>query len=181
MLRAYGMPVSIENFLYVLLKYGPHLVNGLENTIIITILSFTIGFLLGLPLSILRVYAPKPLSLISIAYIELIRGTPMVVQLFIIYYGLPSAGIVKLTPLQAAIIGIGINSAAYQAEYFRTALKAIRSEQIEAALSLGMTRLQTIRYVVLPQAFRIVLPAWTNELIYLLKYSSIAMLVTVME
>jgi polar amino acid transport system permease protein len=105
----------------------------------------------------------------------------MIVQLFILYYGLSSTGLVKLTPMQAAIIGMGLNSGAYQAEYFRTAFLAIPTGQTEAALSLGMTRFQLIFDILLPQVVRIVLPSWTNELIALTQYSSLAMVLTVME
>jgi polar amino acid transport system permease protein len=129
----------------------------------------------------MRIYGPKFLKGIAVTYIELVRGTPMVVQLFLIYYGLPSTGIASFTPVTAAIIGMGLNSAAYQAEYFRTAFLAIPTGQSDAAMSLGMSKTQLIFFILLPQLFRIVIPSWTNELIALAQYSSLAMIVTVME
>ena len=102
------------------------------------------------------------------------------VQLFIIYFGLPSAGVV-FTPIQAALLGLSINSGAYQAEYLRGSLQSIESGQMIAARSLGMNRRKSIRHIILPQALRISIPAWSNEFIYLLQYSSIAYIITVSE
>jgi polar amino acid transport system permease protein len=104
----------------------------------------------------------------------------MVVQIFIVYYALPSVGI-YLDPLPAAILGIGLNSGAYQIEYLRSAIGSVAIGQWEAALSLGMGRAQAIKNVILPQSFRVALPALSNELVYLLKYSSIAYFITVSE
>ncbi len=170
----------LESYAYILEKYYPLLLEGLKNTLLLTGVSFVLGFMIGLPLALARIYGPRPLKWLATAFIELIRGTPMIVQLFIVYYALPQLGIV-LSALAAAFLGMGINSGAYQAEYFRGAIRSIPSGQMEAALSLGMTRLQAIRYVILPQALRVVIPAWTNELVYLLKYSSVAYFLTVVE
>ncbi|MFA6976682.1 MAG: amino acid ABC transporter permease [Mesotoga sp.] len=113
---------------------------------------------------------------ISTAIIEVIRGTPLLVQLFILYYGLPPLG-VNLSPFTAAIIGFAINSGCYQAEYLRGSIQSIAGNQMKAARSLGMTKRQAILQVIMPQAFRRVIPAWTNEFIYLLKYTSLAYIV----
>ncbi len=169
-----------ESYIYILEKYYPLLLEGLKNTLLLTAVSFVLGFMIGLPLALARVYGPRPLRWLATAFIELIRGTPMIVQLFIAYYALPQLGIV-LSALAAAFLGMGINSGAYQAEYFRGAIRSIPSGQMEAALSLGMSKLQAIRYIILPQALRVVIPAWTNELVYLLKYSSVAYFLTVVE
>ncbi len=169
-----------ESYIYILEKYYPLLLEGLKNTLLLTAVSFVLGFMIGLPLALARVYGPRPLRWLATAFIELIRGTPMIVQLFIVYYALPQLGIV-LSALAAAFLGMGINSGAYQAEYFRGAIRSIPSGQMEAALSLGMSKLQAIRYIILPQALRVVIPAWTNELVYLLKYSSVAYFLTVVE
>jgi len=112
--------------------------------------------------------------------VELIRGTPLLVQLFIIYYGLGDVGIF-IRPFLAATIAFAINTAAYQAEYVRGAIQSIRGGQIEAARALGMTRAQFIRRIVLPQALRLVIPSWSNEAIVMLKATSIAFMVTVPE
>ena len=120
------------------------------------------------------------MSLIANTYVELIRGTPLTVQMFIIYYGLPSIGIL-FSATASAIIALSINSGAYQAEYFRGAIESIGGGQMEAALSTGMTKTQAILRIILPQALRLALPSWSNEAAYLPKYSSIAFLVTVPE
>jgi polar amino acid transport system permease protein len=171
----------MEKFLGIFNRFGSLLLSGLGYTMFITIVAIVIGFFLGFLLAVLKIYGRGVLKWLAIAYIELIRGTPMIVQLFIIYYGLSQTGLVRLTPLQAAIIGMGLNSAAYQAEYFRSAFLAIPTGQSEAALSLGMSRAQLILNILLPQLLRIVLPSWTNELVALIQYSSIAMVVTIME
>jgi polar amino acid transport system permease protein len=171
----------MSNFTLILVKYKDFWIMGLKYTMWITAASILIGIVLGLLFAVMRIYGNRFLKAVAVAYIDIIRGTPMIVQLFILYYGLSSTGLVKLTPMQAAIIGMGLNSGAYQAEYFRTAFLAIPTGQTEAALSLGMTRFQLIFNILLPQVVRIVLPSWTNELIALTQYSSLAMVLTVME
>jgi polar amino acid transport system permease protein len=136
--------------------------------------------ILGLAAALARIYGRKPLSYLANAYIELIRGTPLTVQLFIIYFGLPVLGVLFSATL-SAIVALGINSGAYQAEYFRGALESIGRGQMEAAISLGMSKRQAIARVILPQALRLALPSWSNEAAYLPKYSSVAFLVTVPE
>lgn len=164
----------------VLAKYAPLLTEGLRNTLLVTAASFVIGFALGLPLSVARMYGSLPLKVLVTAYVELIRGTPLMLQLFLVYYALPALGI-TLSPLQAAILALGLNSAAYQAEYFRTAMGSIARGQWEAALGIGLSKWSAVRHVVIPQVLRIAVPMLTNEAIYLLKYSSIASLITVPE
>lgn len=158
----------------------PDLLKGLSNTLILTFISITAGFFIGLTLALGRVYGNKTIKVFCIGYIELIRGTPLLVQLFIIYFGLPSVGVV-FSPMQAALIGLSINSGAYQAEYLRGSLQSIESGQMIAARSLGMNRRKSIQHIILPQALRISIPAWSNEFIYLLQYSSIAYIITVAE
>ncbi len=170
----------LSDIILILTRYGPLLLEGLRNTLLLTCISYIIGLVLGLGLSILRVYGPLWVKAIVATYTEIFRGTPMVVQLFLIYYSLPSIG-VKLDPFTSAIIAIGLNSGAYQAEYFRSAIGSISLGQWEAALSIGMKKATVIRTIVIPQVFRVALPALTNEMIYLLKYSSIAYFITVPE
>jgi polar amino acid transport system permease protein len=158
----------------------PDLLKGLSNTLILTFISIAAGFFIGLTLALGRVYGNKIIKVFCIGYIELIRGTPLLVQLFIIYFGLPSVGVV-FSPIQAALIGLSINSGAYQAEYLRGSLQSIESGQMIAARSLGMNRRKSIQHIILPQALRISIPAWSNEFIYLLQYSSIAYIITVSE
>jgi len=138
------------------------------------------GTVLGLFLALGRVYGNKPIFALSTGYIELFRGTPMLAQILFVYFGLPEIGIL-LTPVVAASIALGMNTAAYQAEYLRGAIRSIEAGQVEAARALGMTQTQVIRNIVLPQALRRVIPQWSNEPILLLKYSSIAFVIGVPE
>lgn len=158
----------------------PKLLDGLSITLFLTFLSLILGFLLGISLALGRIYTPKIISWLCIGYIEIIRGTPLLVQLFILYFGLPSVGI-RLTPIIAAVIGLSLNSGAYQAEYLRGSIQSIKSGQMIAARALGMTKTQAVAHVILPQALRTSIPAWSNELIYLLKYTSIAYIIQVVE
>ncbi|MCX6665590.1 MAG: amino acid ABC transporter permease [Euryarchaeota archaeon] len=159
---------------------SPDLINGLGYTLLLTFISIAAGFFLGILLALGRVYGNKIINGLCVGYIEIIRGTPLLVQLFIIYFGLPAIGII-FTPIQAALIGLSINSGAYQAEYLRGAIQSVEAGQMTAARSLGMNKLQSIRHVVLPQALRIAIPSWSNEFIYLLQYSSIAYIIQVTE
>jgi len=168
------------DFFQFFLNSLPDLLNGLGNTLILTFISITAGFFIGLTLALGRVYGNKIIKVFCIGYIEIIRGTPLLVQLFIIYFGLPSVGVV-FSPMQAALLGLSINSGAYQAEYLRGSLQSIESGQMIAARSLGMNRRKSIQHIILPQALRISIPAWSNEFIYLLQYSSIAYIITVAE
>lgn len=149
-------------------------------TLELTILAMILAIILGLILAIMRVYGPTPIRLLSVLYIEIVRGTPLLVQLFLIYYGLPELGI-KLNPIMAGIVGLGINYAAYEAENYRAGLNSVPHGQMEAALSLGMTRTQALRYVILPQAVRLVIPPMTNDFISLLKDSSLVSIITIVE
>ena len=158
----------------------PSLLDGLSITLLLTFISLTIGLVIGVALALGRVYGNKIISSVCIGYIEVIRGTPLLVQLFILYFGLPSVGII-LTPLSAALLGLSLNSGAYQAEYLRGSIQSIPSGQMIAARTLGMNRLQSIQNIIFPQALRISIPAWSNELIYLLKYTSIAYIIQVRE
>lgn len=158
------------------LEHIPALLVGLRNSMILALMALSIGFMLGLLLSLFRVYGPAPFRLLSSVYISFTRGTPLLTQLFILYFGLPSVGI-TMTPFTAAVIGFGLNSAAYQAEYFRGSIWAIEPGQLLGARAIGMTRIQTILFIVLPQVLRLVIPAWSNEIIILIKFSSLAYLI----
>jgi polar amino acid transport system permease protein len=163
-----------------MIDYVGELLEGLLVTLELSFIALAIGMILGLAAALARIYGRKPLSYLANAYIELIRGTPLTVQLFIIYFGLPVLGVLFSATL-SAIVALGINSGAYQAEYFRGALESIGRGQMEAAISLGMSKRQAIARVILPQALRLALPSWSNEAAYLPKYSSVAFLVTVPE
>lgn len=158
----------------------PSLIDGLYMTLILTFISLIAGLFLGIGLALGRVYGNKIVKGVCIGYIEIIRGTPLLVQLFIIYFAFPSIGII-LSPIDAALLGLSLNSGAYQAEYLRGSIQSIPSGQMIAARTIGMNRLQSIKNIVLPQALRISIPAWSNELIYLLKYTSIVYIIQVRE
>lgn len=158
----------------------PSLLDGLRVTLILTVVGIVIGTFLGTFLALGRIYGNKPFSWFCRGYIELFRGTPLLVQLFILYYGLPAWGL-RLSPIMAAIIGLGLNSGAYSAEYLRGAIQSIGGGQMTAARSMGLSKSKSIVYVILPQAFRLVIPSWSNELIYLLKYTSLAYIINAPE
>ncbi|MEM1523668.1 MAG: amino acid ABC transporter permease, partial [Thermofilaceae archaeon] len=158
----------------------PFLLNGLKTTLEISLLSFVFGMTLAVLILPLRVFAPLPFSLLARSYVEIFRGTPLLVQLLFIYFGLPAIG-VKLDAYSACVLAVSLNSAAYQCEILRSALKGIPEIQFLSAESLGFSTLQIYRYVVLPQAFRIAVPALVNELVTLIKESSLASVIGVVE
>jgi polar amino acid transport system permease protein len=158
----------------------PALLKGTEYTLIIWAVSVGFGFVFGVLLAVMRVYGNRLWYALATGYIELLRGTPMLVQMFIVYLGLPEVGIV-FKPVTAAIVAIGLNTAAYQAEYFRGGIRSIRRGQMLAARAIGMSRRQGIFYIILPQALRLALPQWSNEVILELKYTSIAFAISVPE
>jgi len=133
-----------------------------------------------LNIALARLYAPRMVRAAAIAYIELIRGTPLLIQLFLIFYGLPHLG-VRFSPMLAAVIGLALNYSAYEAENYRAGIQSIPKTQMEAALSLGMTQMQGLRHVILPQAVRLVIPPVTNDFIALLKDSSLVSVITMVE
>lgn len=161
-------------------QFLPLLLQGALVTLEISALSMAIAIGLGLLLAVFRVFGPAMLAWPVIAFIEVIRGTPLLIQLFIIFYGLPSIGI-RFSPLWAAVIGLGLNYAAYEAENYRAGIQSIPRGQLDAALALGLTRIQTIRKIVLPQAVRLVIPPVTNDFIALLKDSSLVSVITMVE
>ena len=163
------------------LSYLPILLlEGAPMTLLISILGMTVAAVVGLGLALANLYGPRIVSWASRAYIELFRGTPLLIQLYLIFYGLPNIGI-KLSPIVAAVTGLGLNYAAYEAENYRAGIQAIPKGQVEAALSLGMTRAQSLRHVVVPQALRMVIPPVTNDFIALFKDSSIVSVITMVE
>ena len=161
-------------------SFWPLLKAGLVFTVPLTLLSFAGGLILAFIVALIRLFGPKPLVLIVRFYVWLIRGTPLLVQLFIIFYGLPNAGIV-LDPLPAALIGFILNVGAYNSEVIRSAIESIPKGQWEAAYSLSMTRGQAMRRTVLPQAARVAVPPLANSFISLVKDTSLAAVLTVPE
>jgi polar amino acid transport system permease protein len=161
-------------------EYLPDFLDGLWLTTLLTIVSAIGGFLLAVPIVIGSLYGNRFFRLLCITYITIIRGTPMLVQLFFIYYGLPASGL-RLAPLTAAIIGFVINSAAYQAEYLKGGILAITTDQVEAGHAIGLSKWQVIQYIIFPQGLRFSIPALSNEIIYLLQYTSAAFIIQVPE
>ena len=160
--------------------YLPMLLKGELVTIEISALAMALAIVCGLALALLRLYGIAPLRWLAVAYIEVIRGTPLLIQLYLIYYGLPNVGI-KLNAFVAAVLGLGLNYAAYEAENYRAGIQAVPRGQMEAALSIGMSRWLALRAVILPQAIRIVIPPVTNDFIALFKDSSLVSVITMVE
>jgi len=162
------------------IKILPDLARGALVTLKFTVFSTLLGLLIGTLMGIFRIVKNFVLNAIATAYVEVIRGTPLLVQIMIVYYGLPAAGI-NLPPEIAGILALGINSGAYIAEVIRAGIISVPKGQMEAARSLGMTYVQAMRYVILPQAFRNILPALGNEFIALLKDSSLLSVIAIAE
>ena len=161
-------------------RFWPLLLEASLLTIEVSLLGMVGAVLLGFTLAIMRVYGPFPIRWLATIYIELIRGTPLLIQLLILFYGLPNIGI-KLEPFVAGVLGLALNYAAYEAENYRAGLLAIPKGQMEAARALGMTQRQGLVHVVIPQSFRLVLPPVTNDFISLLKDSSLVSMVTLVD
>jgi polar amino acid transport system permease protein len=170
----------MSRFLTQSAEFLPILLIGVKLTILVTIGSLAVSTLLGLIWALMRVSGISVLAAISRTIINIIRGIPIIVQLFYIYFVLPDFGI-TLSALQAAIIGLGVAYSAYQAENFRAGIEAIDHGQVEAAQSIGMGWGLMMRRVILPQATRIVLPPYGNTMIMMLKDSSQASTITVAE
>ncbi|MEM5343351.1 amino acid ABC transporter permease [Paraburkholderia azotifigens] len=158
----------------------PLLYAGLVFTVPLTLVSFAIGLALAFIVALVRLFGPKWSVAIVRFYVWLFRGSPLLVQLFVIFYGLPNVGIV-LDPLTAAIIGFSLNVGAYNSEVIRGVIESIPKGQWEAAYSMGMTRAQALRRAILPQAARVALPPLSNSFIALVKDTSLAAVLTVPE
>jgi polar amino acid transport system substrate-binding protein len=153
---------------------------GAAMTLLVSLLSMSLAVAVGILLAVSRTFGPRPLRWLAVAYIETVRGTPLLVQLTMVYFGLPQIGIL-LDPFTAGVMTLGLNYAAAEAENYRAGIASVPAGQHEAARVLGLTRLQTLRDVVFPQAFRVSLPPTTNDFIALLKDSSLVSLVTLTE
>lgn len=153
---------------------------GLQFTVPLAILSFILGLALGIMVALIRLYGPKPLKWIGDFYVWVIRGTPLLVQLFLIFYGLPNAGI-TLDAFPAALIGFTLNVGAYSSEIVRGAILSVPKGQWNAAQSLGMNGRQTLRWVIIPQSIFVSLPPLSNTFISLIKDTSLAAVITVPE
>ncbi len=173
-------PAEPSTTIEIIRRNLPTLLKAAGMTIFLSIISFPLAIAIGILVAIGRLYGPpliaKPLGL----YVEIIRGTPLMLQLYAIFFLLPKIGL-PLPALVAAIAGLAINYSAYEAEIYRAGLQAVPRGQMEAALALGMTPALAIRRIILPQAFRIVIPPVTNDFIALFKDTSVCSVITIVE
>ncbi len=158
----------------------PNLLEGALVTIRLTFFSLFLGLVIAVPLAFGQTYGPKIIRKMIGVYEKVVRSIPLLVILFLIYYGLPRVGI-KFPSFIAAVIGIGIRSSAYQSQIYRGAIQSIGGSQMKAALSLGMTKLESFRSIILPQSIRIAIPPIANESAIVLKDTSLAYALGVIE
>lgn len=160
------------NVFEALYEFKFNYLSGMGVTLLLSLCAVVLGVVFGLVLVLMRMSKTKPLRWFAVTYIEIFRGTPLLVQLFIIYFGLSEFGL-DLSKFTSGVIAVGLNSAAYLAEIFRAGIQGVDKGQVEASRSLGMSHAATLRYVVLPQALRSVLPAIGNEFVTMIKETSI--------
>ena len=151
----------------------PRLLAGAGVTIEITAIAVGLGFIFGLITSVCRLSGVKTLQVIAVCYVNIIRGTPMLVQIFLIYFALPMVIGERINPFVAAVAACSINSGAYVSEIFRAGIQSVDKGQMEAGRSLGLSWMQTMRYVIMPQAFKHVIPPLGNEFISMTKETSL--------
>ncbi|MEK6266769.1 MAG: amino acid ABC transporter permease [Clostridium sp.] len=164
----------------ILKEMFPVLLKGSLITMELTILSVVFGSLIGMGTALIKLSKNKLMSTVAGFYTWLFRGTPMLLQLFVFYYGLPSVGI-KFTAFQAALLGLSLNSGAYMAEIIRGGILSVEKGQFEACKSLGFTYFDTMKRVVLPQTFKIIIPSVGNEFITMLKDTSLVSTIAMVE
>lgn len=163
-----------------MIPYIPIFLKGAWVTIQLSVLSLSLGLLLGIIGGLSRVSNNIVLQRLSFLYIWVFRGTPLLVQLFILYFGLPQIGI-RLEPMEAAVLGVGLNTGAYATEIVRSGIRAVDKGQEEAALAMGMSRALVMYRVVGPQAVKIIIPPMVNQFIMTIKNSSMVSLLTITE
>lgn len=164
-----------------MIKYKDFFITGAGYTLLIAFITVVGGTILGTFLSLLKLSKYKVLRFISTTYIEIFRGTPILVQLYLIYYAIPQVSNVRFNPLTAAIVTLCLNSGAYVAELIRAGIMAVDKGQMEAARSLGMPLWKAMSIIIIPQAIKNILPALANEFIVIIKESSIASVIGVNE
>lgn len=170
----------MSGWLEIFLRFWPDLLQGAGMTLLLTAEGLAAGFVLGLLAALGRAYGGKWWRALAVGYIELFRGTPLLMQVFLLYYGLPGLGI-TLTREWAAFLALGLNSGAYQAEYLRGSILAIGEGQMLAGRAIGLSKWGTVWHVILPQALRLAIPAWANEPVSLLKSTAVVFLIAVPE
>ena len=175
-----GKSLSFQERINRYLTLTPLLLKGAVRSLEISIISMLVAIAFGLMLAIMRLYGSRITSLSAQAIIEMLRGTPLLIQLYLIFFGLPYLGI-HFSPFWAAILGLGMNYGAYEAENYRAGIEAVPKSQIEAAHALALSPVQRFIYVIFPQAYRIILPPMTNDFISLIKDSSLVSVITMVE
>jgi polar amino acid transport system substrate-binding protein len=163
----------------VTLRYVPALLRASIITIVLSCLAMALAIVVGVLIASGRVYGSAPIRALLTIYVEVVRGTPVLLQLFVLYYGLSS--VIRLPAFLAALLGLGLNYAAYESEIYRGALEAVPRGQLEAARTLGLSETQVLSLVRGPQAFRLALAPMTNDFVALLKDSSLVSVITVIE
>ena len=158
----------------------PLIGRGAVLTLAVSACAMLLAVAVGLLLALARRYGPRPVAIAATLYVEIVRGTPLLIQILFIFYGLPGLGI-RLDPFLAGVVALGLNYGAYEAENYRAGLQSVPHGQSEAAMALNMTQAQALRHVVMPQAFRFVVPVMTNDFISLLKDSSLVSVITLSE
>lgn len=175
-----GVKDVIAEFLVIAIKYLPNFLPGVLITLELSILSILLGTIFGVVANIFKMTKIKPLCIITDFYVALVRGTPLLLQLFFIFYGLPQMGI-TLNSFVTAVVGLAFHNGAYISEIFRGAINSIDYGQKEAARALGMTKFESFRHVILPQAFKHGVPALGNQFLLAIKDSSLASIITISE
>ena len=159
---------------------APTLLTGAGYTIVFALASMIGGLAIGMPVALMRISPWAVVRLPASLYVSLMRGTPLLVQIFVIYYGLPSIGI-EFTPVTAGILALSLNAGAYLSESLRGAIRAVSEGQWRASFSLGLGYWQTLHHIILPQALRIAVPSMSNTLISLIKDTSLVSVITMTE
>jgi His/Glu/Gln/Arg/opine family amino acid ABC transporter permease subunit len=170
----------VESFIELATKYTPYILTGAVITLKLTVFSLAVSLPLGLAVALMGLSGSRTVRGTALFYVELIRGTPALLQLFIVYFGLTSWGI-RLDPIPAATITLGLIGGAYVSEIFRAGIESVDRGQIEAARAIGMRGPQIMRRIILPQALQLVIPPMTNFLIALIKDTSLALTISVPE
>jgi polar amino acid transport system permease protein len=163
-----------------MLSFLPDLLQGALTTITVSLLAYVLALIGGLAFGLARLSRIMPVRAVATVYVQFIRGTPLLLQLFSIYYVLPYAGIV-LSPFASGVLGLAINYSAYMAEVFRSGIQAVAAGQREAGQSLGMSRRLLMRRIILPQAFRIVIPPIGNFFVAIFKDSALVSVITMRD
>jgi len=164
----------LKELVNILIKYKEYYIDGVKITLALSFISLFAGTLLGSLISLIKLSKSKLLSTLASIYIEVVRGTPMMIQIAVVYFGTYVAIGLDINAFTAAVIAVSLNSAAYVAEIIRSGIQSIEKGQWEASKSIGLSHRQTLRYIILPQAVKNILPALGNEFVTLIKETSVA-------